>query len=208
MKHATPHVFSAEFERKMEELMKVETPKMRAAKCKEKIIGYAQYAIAAVVTVLLLGGLIFSGNKKMTASQMKFCVTQWLENAFVIEEGDSKRQDQNILFGVNQIGYMPEGFELGVEENSFSRVYYKFQNDLNEYVILQIYYDSTNTWVDNQGILQECKLNEAGFEYRYIYKKESAEHIINWEDNNGICYLLYGTIDVAEIIKIMDGIIY
>ena len=98
MKHATPHVFSAEFERKMEELMKVETPKMRAAKCKEKIIGYAQYAIAAVVTVLLLGGLIFSGNKKMTASQMKFCVTQWLENAFVIEEGIDVRQEEGVIF--------------------------------------------------------------------------------------------------------------
>ena len=141
MKHATPHVFSAEFECKMEELMKVETPKMRAAKCKEKIFGYAQYAIAAVVTVLLLGGLIFSGNKKMTASQMKFCVTQWLENAFVIEEGIDVRQEEGVIFDKSQIGYLPEGFSVVKEESNFMRAYFRLENINGNYIVLQVFRD-------------------------------------------------------------------
>lgn len=208
MKTAKPHVFSTEFERKMEELMKVETPEMKSERRKKKFLGVARNVAAVVVAVVLLGGVISSGNKNVAASQMKFRIKEWLENAFVVEEGNSVRQDEGILFDVDQIGYIPEGFELVVDELYNTKAYFRFKNDANDHVVLLVYRDSSIAGVDNYDIMQDSDINEAGFEYQYFYKKESKEHFIKWIDKKDMYYVLYGTIEKIDLVNIMDNIIY
>lgn len=208
MKHAKPHVFSAEFEHKMEELMKVQTPEMKTAKRKKKFLHAAQYTAAAIVTVALLGGLLFSGNKNVTASQMKFRITQWLENAFVVEEGAIILQDEGILFDKNQIGYIPDGFKLEVEEIAFSKKYYKYLNDQEEFIVLNVGKNIISLGVDNEKIEQEAHVSSLGLEYRYINTEDNKTNGIFWVDKKEQVYILSGSINIEELMNIMNNISY
>lgn len=208
MKHAKPHVFSAEFEHKMEELMKVQTPEMKTAKRKKKFLHAAQYTAAAIVTVALLGGLLFSGNKNVTASQMKFRITQWLENAFVVEEGMDVRQNESVTFDKSQIGYIPEGFKLEIQEVNFVKAYYKYTNEAGDFIVLNVVSNKSSMSVDNVETQQELNLNLAGLGYHFIITEDDKTDGIYWMDQSSNVYILIGNIVQEELVKIMNGINY
>ena len=206
MINSKPHVFSEEFERKMQEVMRVETPAERAARLRKKRVQKIQIVATIIVTVVLAAGLMFQGNRNVLASDMKMRITQWLENAFLMEEGEAIRRKEGVLFEITQMEYIPENFKVVEEESSFIKKYIKFENESGKYFVLQIYHNKANAGIDNKDIAQESGINQAGFEYRYFYNQESKEHTINWLDKNNLYYLLNGNIDMEEVIKIMDGI--
>lgn len=208
MKHAKPHVFSAEFEHKMEELMKVQTPEMKTAKRKKKFLHAAQYTAAAIVTVALLGGLLFSGNKNVTASQMKFRITQWLENAFVVEEGMDVRKDGGVSFEKSQIGYLPNGFDLVSEDITFTKMYYQFENDEGNYIVLKVGRSKASLGMDNRQVDPDKYTSIFGLEYQFLISENSETNGVLWSDNDNQVYILLGTISKNEIVKIMDSIVY
>lgn len=203
MKLCEPHVFSDEFERKMAELMKVERRKSK----RREII---RYVVTAAAVVLLVGGLIFIGSEDLNASGFGINILEWMENFFVVENDTNRDKDENVgvLFEESQIGYLPEGFEKVKEQIMFSKVCYKFQNDLGEYIALDVRSNKSESIVDNEEIGQEIALNAAGLEYRYMYKVDSKENVVTWRDKEGIYYYLQGTYDKEEIIKIMNSISY
>lgn len=199
MENMEPHVFSEEFERKMEKVFEVVEKKSRRHKGRH-------YIAAAIVTVLLIGGILFVGNEEIRASKIGVNVLEWMGNFFVVEEKSLEGNDA--LFEESQIGYLPEGFEKVEELVSFSKVYYKYENNEGKYIVLEIHRDKTELIVDNEEIEQEVSLNEAGLEYRYIYKDDSKENILIWKDAEDIYYQLQSTYDKEEIVKIMNGISY
>ena len=201
MKNFEPHVFSKKFEEKMEAVMAVEKRKTRRYNA-------VRYVAAAIVTVLLVGGVIFIGNEEIRASKIGVEVLQWLENSFVVENKTDKDNAGDVLFEESRIGYLPEGFEKVEENVSFSKACYKYQNDAGEYIVLSVYRSKTVSGIDNEDIAQEVALNENGLEYRYVYREETEENIITWIDRDGKYYLLNSLMNKTELINIMNGISY
>lgn len=201
MKGCEPHIFSEEFEKKMEKVMEI-----RARKVKRYYM--MRYAAAMIVTVLLVGGILFVGNEEARASKVGIDILEWMENFFLVGEGETTRKEEEVLFDESQIGYLPEGFEKVEEIVRFSKVYYKYQNGIGEYIVLEVCRDKIESIVDNEEIGQDVSLNAAGLEYRYIYKEDSKENVVTWKDKEDIYYYLQGTYNKEEIIKIMDSISY
>ena len=204
MKQEEPHVFSEAFEQKMQEMMKVQKHKNKW----RGIVGYA--AAAVVVLVLVIGGVLLVGSEELRASDFGVKIQTWMANFFLVENDTNRDKDENteVLFEESQIGYLPEGFEKVEEVVRLSKVSYKYQNDADEYIVLEVFKDKTLAGLDSEEIAQEVDLNTAGFEYRYIYKEESNEHIITWIDKENISYSLISSFDKDEIIKIMNNIYY
>ena len=185
MKGCEPHIFSEEFEKKMEKVMEI-----RARKVKRYYM--MRYAAAMIVTVLLVGGILFVGNEEARASKVGIDILEWMENFFMVGEGETTRKEEEVLFDESQIGYLPEGFE----------------NSVGEYIVLDVRRNKIESMVDNEEIGQDVSLNAAGLEYRYIYKEDSKENVVTWKDKEDIYYYLQGTYDKEEIIKIMSSISY
>ena len=201
MKNFEPHVFSKKFEEKMEAVMAVE-------KRKTKRYNAVRYVAAAIVTVLLVGGVIFIGNEEIRASKIGVEVLQWLENSFVVENKTDKDNAGDVLFEESRIGYLPEGFEKVAEEVTFSKVSYKYENDAGEYVVLNIFRDKAASEIDNEENIHNIALSDTGLEYRSLYKEAIGEYIVVWNDAKGFHYYVAGSLEKEEIIKIMDGILY
>ena len=125
MKQSEPHVFSESFEKKMEELMKVQSHKHK----RSYII---RYVAATAAVVLFISGIMFVGHEDLRASDFSVSIREWMENFFVIENDTNRDKDENVdvLFEESQIGYLPEGFEKVEEIVRFSKVYYKYQNGI------------------------------------------------------------------------------
>lgn len=201
MKNFEPHVFSKKFEEKMEAVMAVE-------KRKTKRYNAVRYVAAAIVTVLLVGGVIFIGNEEIRASKIGVEVLQWLENSFVVENKTDKDNAGDVLFEESRIGYLPEGFEKVAEEVTFSVVSFKYQNIEGNCINLQVYRDKTISGINNEEISQEVALNANGLEYYYVYRDETGENIITWIDQKGTYYLLNSKLEKTELINIMNSISY
>ena len=201
MKNFEPHVFSKKFEEKMEAVMTVE-------KRKTKRYNAVRYVAAAIVTVLLVGGVIFIGNEEIRASKIGVEVLQWLENSFVVENKTDKDNAGDVLFEESRIGYLPEGFEKVAEEVTFSVVSFKYQNIEGNCINLQVYRDKTISGINNEEISQEVALNANGLEYYYVYRDETGENIITWIDQKGTYYLLNSKLEKTELINIMNSISY
>lgn len=196
-----PHTFSPEFERNMEKLIKqVERKsKMRAA---------FRYVAAVLVVTLLTGGIIFIGSGSLRASEMSISIREWFESFFTVEDGDHRRKEDGVLFDVSQIGYIPEGFELEAEYNSYGMIQYKYKNCTNDYIIIRVSKAKTSITVDNENINNDICINNAGYEYALTYKEDSSENVVFWNDDESINYFISGTIDSTELIKIMNNISY
>lgn len=77
MKNYEPHVFSAEFESRMEELFKVQERKSKRRNA-------LRFIAAAVIIALLTGGIIFIGSEDLRASEMSINILEWLEDFFTV----------------------------------------------------------------------------------------------------------------------------
>lgn len=206
MKNVEPHTFSDEFEKKMEALLENPMPK-----AKKKVYSIPRYVAAAAAVVLVVGGFGIAGSTKMYASETKIPVLQWMENFFVTEHDTDQMKGEKsseVLFGQDQIGYVPEGFELVEEISRQSKVSYTYKNVEDEYIVLNVYSDKLLSGIDNQDILKNQGINADGLEYWYMYKSESMEHIFTWLGKNEEFYALRGTIDQEEMQKIMNSISY
>lgn len=201
MAKETPYIFSEEFENKMKKLMEVR-------KRKTKLYKTLRYAAATFVTVLLVGGILFVGNEEVRASKMGINILAWMENFFLVDEGETSRKEEEVLFEESQIGYLPDGFEKVLEEITRFVIYYKYQNADGDYIILRVYADKINAMIDNEKIIQKVYLNAAGLEYRFINTEEEKASGLVWSDTNERFYKLIGTISEEELVNIMDSITY
>ena len=203
MKHAQPHVFSKEFEQKMQEVMRVQA---RVSKRSDLV----RYLATAAVVILMVFGLLFIGNEDLRASDFKINILEWFEEFFVVENDTNRDKDdeRDVLFHESQIGYIPEGFEKVAEENLFSKICYKYRNNDEDYITIWIYKNKTLAGVDGEKIVCDVDVNDAGLEYRYVYKEESGMHIFEWSDKNNKFYSLSGSVTKEEMMKFMNGISY
>lgn len=208
MKNAEPHVFSAEFEQKIAAILNGEDPRLKAAKRKKKMYRMLRYTAAIVVTAVLMVGVIFNGSESVTASNMRMQIKQWLADAFVIEEGVNKIQDEGVVFSVDQIGYLPDGFVLDAQEVDFVKASYRYRNNTGSIIRLKVLRDKFSSGVDNKQIQQDTYINEFGVEYHFIDTGDIKSDGLYWIDHRGQVYILIGNVAQEELVNIMNGIKY
>ena len=201
MKHCEPHVFSEKFERCMEKLMTVQ-------RRKGKVISCVRYIAAAVVVLLLTGGILFVGSEDLRASELSIDILEWLDEFFTVEDGDHRRKEDGVLFDESQIGYLPEGFEKVSEGITFSLVQYEYENEQGKRIAIYVSRDKLYSLIDNEEIEKQVYLNDAGYEYTLIHKTGEEDLSLMWVDKNEKYYNITGNIECSELIKMMKEISY
>ena len=208
MKYCEPHVFSKEFEQKMESLFTIQQVEKKPCIFRKKVIGSLKYIAALLVVSILVGETFVSQQSNAQASSLNIDIQGWFDKFFTVEDGDVGKMEKDTLFEESQIGYLPEGFEKVSENVLFSLVEYKYQNAKEEYVFVRVYRDKMISNVDNEDAIKGVYLNVAGYEYTLINRADGNKITVMWKDENEIYYYLSGTLNEEEIIKIMDGISY
>lgn len=196
-----PHVFSERFEKNMEKVFR-----MYRRRCfMRKVTRYT--AAAAVLVLVVTGGIFLTTGKSAEATTPGVNVLEWLKDYFSFEKGNSGKSEE-VLFDESRIGYMPEGFELSVITKFKTYIKYDFIDDENNNISLYVRKTNVAVQQDNNTIIQEVSINDAGYEYTHIFKTDSQSHVFLWEDEDGLFYYLSGTVD-EEIIKlVMNNITY
>lgn len=199
--HCEPHVFSENFERRMELLFKRHRRRVRMRET-------LRHVAAAVMVVFLTGTILLVGSEKTQASLLNLPILEWLDDYFSLGQGDHTRKDEHTLFDESQIGYLPEGFEKVHEEQTFSAVYYEYENDKQEMIRIYVRRGKSLFNADSDEVEQELLVNGAGYEYRYVLKSETEDNKVLWIDHNDVSYRVEGTVELEELIEIMNGITY
>lgn len=201
MQHCEPHIFSPEFERRMENLLVVR-------RSRDKVRGALRYIAAAVLVLFLTGGILLMGSEDLSASGFSINIVEWFDKFFMVGKDNKNTKELKTLFNESMIGYLPEGFVKTEEHVGFSSVYYKYTNELNDFVIIYVLKGQGNVNVDNEEISKEVLLNEAGYDYTRIYKENNQQESLMWKDDNDVYYYLFGSIGEDELLKIMNDISY
>lgn len=202
IKHCEPHIFSEEFEQRMEELLTVHKRKSKFQTC-------FRFIAAAVLVALLTGGILFMGSEDLHASNLSIDIQEWLDKFFVVRNGVDDRNESDVFFDQSQIGYIPEGFEEVYEHISFSITEYKYENELGNYIFINVQSGQISMQIDNEDIETEVHVNDAGYEYTQAHKNTGESYnSVMWLDENGIYYYITGTVEMSEVIKIMNSISY
>ncbi len=206
--HCEPHVFSQEFERKMNKLLNNRGRKMAPYGFRQKLTPFWKPFAAIVVICIMISGILFTQSSSLNASALNIDILEWLDEFFTVEDGDGKRVTEQVLFEESQIGYLPDGFVKVSEESIFSQVQLKYKNKQDEYITLRVYKGKTLSNVDNESANPEFRINEAGYEYTIVYREDSEQITVLWKDEREIFYYLISSLDEQEIIEIMNSISY
>lgn len=202
MQGVTPHVFSEVHEKKMEKLM-------RSQNRKRKVRSVLRYAVAACLVLLLTGSILIISSEDLRASKLSVDIIEWLEDFFSTEKGkDDRRKESEVLFTEEQIGYLPEGFEKVEEFESFSVVYFRYENKKGEMFQVNVGRDKSYLQFDNVTDEYEVYRNERGYEYALTFDAKSGDVTIVWSDENEIYYYVSGDANYEELVKVMNGITY
>ena len=199
LQHCEPHVFSPDFERRMEKLIK-------AQRSKGKIRNCFRYIAAAVMVLFLTGAILFMGSEDLNASEFSIDILEWLDECFTVGKSTNDREETSVLFDESFIGYLPEGFEKVEEGFTYSIIHYKYENKLGDTITIRIYRGANTITVDNEDVMKEVLVNEAGYEYTRIYKDKLKSETLMWQDEDGKYYYLIGTLNKDEMLKIMNNI--
>lgn len=206
MKECEPHVFSDEFERKMDELFEVNGRKQNARGFRGRWSAVVKYSAIAAIVFVLTGGIFVSQSPQLNASNLSVDILEWLGEFFTVKDGDANGNATEALFCEEQIGYLPEGFELVSEWESFSQVQYKFEDKNGKYILIEVCENNLNFSVDNEEIVKEVHVNQAGYEYTMLQGSENGKVVLMWKDAEDIYYYISSDLATEEVIKIMNYI--
>ncbi len=199
LQHCELHVFSPDFERRMERLIKIQ-------RSKGKIWNCFRYIAAAVMVLFLTGGILVIGSEDLNASEFNIDILEWLDEYFTVKNGTGDSKENDIIFDENCIEYLPEGFVKVEEDITYFQIHYKYENKLGDIVTIRVSRGAGTISVDNEGIIKEVLVNEAGYEYTRIYKEAMQQETLMWRDNNDVLYSLSSNLKSNELIKIMNNI--
>lgn len=208
IKQCEPHVFSREFEQKMNQLLNNHGRECAPHGFRQKLTPFWKPLAAVVVVCIMISGILLTQSSSLRASALRIDILEWLDEFFTVEDGNVGKTEDSILFEESQIGYLPAGFEKVNEELAFSQVQFKYENEQGKYIRIRVYKGKTLSTVDNESANQEVCVNEAGYEYTVVFREDSEQITVLWKDEQDISYCIEGSLDEEEIIKIMNGISY
>lgn len=194
-----PYVFSEKFEENMQEIIDGLGKKSNPFPARK---------VAAAAVLVLAIGVFGISTSHIDASKPQTDILAWVKEYFNFEKGDNSRHNEDVLFEEARLGNIPEGFEKVGEEVSFSTVIYKFANDAEEYITICVSRNEISFAQDGDEVEYIVKQNDAGYEYVYTYKEDENTHVFIWEDAKGASYKLSGSLEIDEMIDVMNGIKY
>ena len=201
LQHGEPHAFSPLFEKRMEKLLQVQ-------RCKGKVYHCVRYVAAAVLVLFLTGGILSVGSENLCASKLSIDILEWTDTFFRFRHSSEHTERISECFDESMITYLPKGLEKIEEYISHSTVYYKYQSETGEAVSIHAWLGYGEATVNNEGIILEVLLNEAGYEYTKVYNEAKGLETYIWMDHKEMLYCITGNIGSDEMIKVMDGISY
>ena len=202
MKDAEEHVFSDEFNQKMEQVFRV-------AKRKSKLAYIKRYTAVAVLALVFIGGALwFTGPGTTGASKPVIDILEWTQNYFSFKTDGDTTDNEAITFDESQIGFLPEGFEKNSEEIYTNYVRYEYSNDSDAFITLHVDKKAATVHSNNKNISISNGVNHAGYAYTCIYNKDYQTFKLLWEDDKGYFYSLYGALEKDIMLQIMNSIKY
>ena len=191
MEECEPHVFSEEFERKMQNLLTV-----HRKRCKRRAV--LRFAAKMAACLLLCVGLV-TATHTAVASLPAMDIKGWFAKHFEFSKGS--HSEEEIAFSEEMITYIPEGFVKTEEEKMFTYQKYVYKNPDGKYFCIRCSKTVVESQQDNENIVREVINGENGIEYTRIKQKDEVMYI--WEDEAGIYYYVFGNIKEEELKLVM-----
>ncbi len=200
MQNMEPHVFSKDFEERMDKLI-------QSQRRKAKYRGVGRMAAACMAVMLLVGSMIFIGSEELGAGKLGIDIREWLARYFTVEH-DNGGIEEEVNFNESQLTYIPDGLRKVSENISPQKVHYKYQNERGDYFYVHVVRSRAMHFMDSEEVEPDVKVNEMGYEYTLNSKENQSFALIMWEGEDNLCYTVAGNIANEELIKVMNGISY
>ncbi|MBE5853484.1 MAG: hypothetical protein E7299_11145 [Lachnospiraceae bacterium] len=126
-----PHVFSEEFEAKMQAIID-------GVEKKSKHLAMRRIAIATVAALVLVVGGLGISTSNANASKTVVDIVAWIKEYFNFENGSENKEEVAISFDEAQMSYIPEGFTKSGEQILFNSVTYKYTNSQRMYFNIKV----------------------------------------------------------------------
>lgn len=196
--------FSEEFERKMKKLMK------RAAQ-KEKygLPVSTGKRIAAAIAVGLIGIMAVSVNTK--ALNMEFIRTKLYEFTQTVYDTYIERrytapEDQVGEFVPLYPEYIPEGYELAIEEADDTSLFISYENkEGTGFAISQEQIQDGMSVSDDNEYIREEETEILGYQAKVSYKDDGRIHI-RWKSDDTLYLVMTNSITEEELIKVCESL--
>lgn len=195
LKNTEPHVFSEEFERKMEEV--IATHRKR---CKRRAVIRFSTKMAAC---LLLCVCLVTATHTAVASLPSIDIKGWFDKYFEFSKG-SHIEVSDVDFSDEKITYIPEGFVKTEEEQMRTYINYVYENNEGKYFYIRCSTTYVQSQQDNENTIREVIKGESGYEYTEVIQTDEIMYI--WEDNSGLYYYVSGNIEQEDLLLIMNSI--
>ena len=193
------YIFSDEFEAGMKKLLVVRKKKTEWTK------GF-KYAVAVAATLLVVVGIISASATSTKATLPSVDILGWFDNHFEFSKGTPNSKGNEFIFEEAQITYIPEGFVKNGENKNFTYIEYGYENAEEKNFSVRVSKSGTLPHQDNEAIVRETFMNDAGYECLYIERENEFAYI--WEDSEGLFYRVYGNVSKNELNSVMNGIQY
>lgn len=153
-----------------------------------------------VVAILIAAALL------LTSCAVIFCneIREVLEEFFV-RVTYPNAEDDDIIEEVYELGYLPKGYYLSIENIRPLRVKYEFKNANEDYIWFeQKSIDGTDVYIDNESGYSHIKEIEA---YEVYYRYTDKNHLYVWSNvKYSMCIKSTTELPNFEIIAIIEGI--
>ena len=199
MEQYEDYVFSDEFETGMKKLLVVRNKKTKST-------GVFKYAVSMAATLLVVVGIVSASATSTKATLPSIDILGWFDTHFEFNKGISTFKDGELVFDEEQITYIPEGFVKIWEEVKFTHIEYKYENAEEKYFSVRVIKALNQPQQDNEEIVKETFVNDAGYECLYIERENKAVYV--WEDSEGMYYRVSGNVEQEELESVMNGIHY
>ena len=165
-----------------------------------------KYAVSVAAALLVVVGIVSASATSTKATLPSIDILEWLDNHFEFNKGISTSKDTELIFDEAQITYIPEGFVKTGENKIFTYIEYKYENSEGKYFSVRVIKALNQPQQDNEEIVKETFVNDAGYECLYVERENEVVYI--WEDSEGLFYRMYGNVGKDELCSIMNGIQY
>lgn len=207
MEGSEKHVFSDEFNQKMDQLFAdIDLSIARATKRKKRRAVLLKIAPIAAVFVIVISGLLITVNKNsVQASDPSIKITTWCKEFFSFT-GEKNDVAASFTFDETQIGYIPEGFKKTEEDITLVYISFKYENEAGDFIYVKVSDSKVSNNINNTDITHDARVNKDGIEYLYLRKEKTKEIVILFQGNDKLYYSIVGTVSEEEMINIMEGI--